>query len=200
MFHSVSIIIAATMLSAAYSWASDLPLTPTQAEGPYYPVSKPADTDADLTRVGIGPPATGEVLVLDGKVLDPSGKPFEGARIEIWQTDHRGIYMHPGDKRTGKRDMAFQFYGDARTDAAGVFRFRTIMPALYAGRPRHIHIKVTPYGGKTLTTQLYFKGDKRLDDDGIVRRLGKAVERVTLTPVKVANGEKIADVVIVLPR
>ena len=74
------------------------------------------------------------------------------------------------------------------------------MPALYAGRPRHIHMKVTPPGGKTLTTQLYFKGDKGLDDDSIVRRLGKALERVTLTPVKGANGEKIADVVIVLPR
>jgi protocatechuate 3,4-dioxygenase beta subunit len=61
-------------------------------------------------------------------------------------------------------------------------------------------MKVTPPGGTTLTTQLYFKGDKGLDEDSIVRRLGKALERVTLTPVKGANGEKIADVVIVLPR
>jgi protocatechuate 3,4-dioxygenase, beta subunit len=108
--------------------------------------------------------------------------------------------MHPGDERTGKRDMAFQFYGEARTDAAGIFRFRTIMPARYPGRPRHIHMKVTPPGGKTLTTQLYFKGDKGLDNDSIVRRLGKALERVTLTPVNAANGEKTADVTIVLPR
>ena len=200
MFRSVLIVIAAMSLPVAHSWAADLPLTPAQTEGPYYPVTKPADTDADLTRTGPGPPAKGEVLVLAGKVLDPSGKPFQEARVEVWQTDHQGIYMHPGDDRTGKRDMAFQFYGEARTDAAGIFRFRTIMPAVYAGRPRHIHMKVTPPGGKTLTTQLYFKGDKGLDEDSIVRRLGKAVERVTLTPVKGANGEKTADVVIVVPR
>jgi protocatechuate 3,4-dioxygenase beta subunit len=200
MFRRIAIVIATASLPAAYSWATDLPLTPAQAEGPYYPVSKPSDTDADLTRVGAGPPATGEVLVLDGKVLDRTGKPFQGARVEIWQTDHQGIYMHPGDERTGKRDMAFQFYGEARTDAAGVFRFRTVMPALYPGRPRHIHMKVTPPGGKTLTTQLYFKGDKGLNEDWIVRRLGKALERVTLAPAKAANGEETADVVIVLPR
>lgn len=200
MFRSVLIIIAAISLPVAYSWATDLPLTPAQAEGPYYPVSKLADTDADLTRIGAGPPATGEVLVLDGKVVDPTGKPFQGARVEIWQTDHQGIYMHPGDERTRKRDMAFQFYGEALTDAAGVFRFRTIMPAQYPGRPRHIHMKVTPSGGKTLTTQVYFKGDKGLDNDSIVRRLGKALEHVTLTPVKAANGEETADVMIILPR
>jgi protocatechuate 3,4-dioxygenase beta subunit len=200
MFRGVAIIIAATSLPAAYAWAKDLPLTPPQAEGPYYPISKPADTDADLTRVGTGSLATGEVLVLDGKVVDPTGKPFQDARVEIWQTDHQGIYMHPGDERTGKRDMAFQFYGEARTDTAGGFRFRTIMPALYPGRPPHIHMKVTPRGGNTLTTQLYFKGDKGLDSDWIVRRLGKALERVTLTPVNAAKGEKTADIVVVLPR
>ena len=200
MLRGVVAVIAAMSLPAAHGWAAELPLTPAQTEGPYYPVSKPVDTDADLTRVGTGPPATGEVLVLDGKVLDPAGKPFQSVRVEIWQTDHQGIYMHPGDERTGKRDMAFQFYGEARTDAAGIFRFRTIMPAVYPGRPRHIHMKVTPPGGKTLTTQLYFKGDKGLDNDSIVRRLGKALERVTLTPDKGADSERIADVVIVLPR
>lgn len=45
-----------------------------------------------------------------------------------------------------------------------------------------------------------WEDDKGLDNDGIERRLGTALERVTLTPVKGANGEKIADVVIVLPR
>ena len=77
MFRSVLIVIAAMSLPVAHSWAADLPLTPAQTEGPYYPVAKPADTDADLTRIGLGPQAKGEVLVLDGKVLDPSGKPFQ---------------------------------------------------------------------------------------------------------------------------
>ena len=61
MLRGVVAVIAAMSLPAAHGWAAELPLTPAQTEGPYYPVSKPVDTDADLTRVGTGPPATGEV-------------------------------------------------------------------------------------------------------------------------------------------
>lgn len=200
MFRNGLMMMTAILLAAPHARATELPLTPAQSEGPYYPVAKPADTDADLTRVGSGPQAKGDVLVLDGKVVDRGGKPFAGARVEIWQTDHHGIYLHPDDERTGKRDKTFQFYGEARTDADGAFRFRTIVPALYPGRPRHIHMKVTPPGGKTLTTQLYFKGDKGLDRDSIVRRLGGGLERVTLSLAQGANGEQTADVVIVLAR
>ena len=161
--------------------------TPAQTEGPYYPTRRPAESDADLTRVGNGPVAIGQVLQLKGRVVDVDGAPIEAAQVEIWQTDHQGIYMHPGDRQTAKRDMAFQFYGETRTDAGGAFAFRTILPAAYAGRPRHIHAKVTPPGGTTLTTQFYFAGDD-LARDGIASRLGKAVQRLTLVP-EAASGE-----------
>lgn len=179
-----------------------LELTPAQTEGPYYPREKPADIDADLTRIGQGPQAKGEVLVLAGKVVDVDGKPIERARVEIWQTDAQGIYMHAGDGRTGQRDKSFQFYGETTTDAAGAFTFRTILPAPYTGRPRHIHAKVTPPGGATLTTQFYFKGDADLARDGISRRLGKALDSVTLTPVKATGGDgaSTATVQIVVKR
>ncbi len=185
---------------AVAAFAADLALTPAQTEGPYYPVTKPAEADADLTRIAAGPSAKGESFLLDGRVLDIQGKPIENARVEIWQTDHQGIYMHPREPRTGERDKAFQFYGEMRTDATGTFRFRTILPAPYGGRPRHIHAKVTPPGGATLTTQFYFKGDRDLMGDGIVRRLGAALERVTLTPEKNADGVQSASTTLVVRR
>jgi protocatechuate 3,4-dioxygenase beta subunit len=108
--------------------------------------------------------------------------------------------MHPGDRRTGGRDKDFRFYGEARTDAAGGFRFRTVLPGPYSGRPRHIHAKITPPGAKTLTTQFYFKGDGELAGDGTARGLGKALELVTLSPVKGADGVETATVTVVVRR
>ena len=181
--------------------AAALDLTPAQTEGPYYPRQKPSETDTDLTRIGGGPIAKGDVLVLNGRVLDASGQPVVGARVEIWQTDHQGIYLHPGDPNTAKRDKTFQFYGETRSGADGSFAFRTIRPAPYPGRPRHIHAKITPPSAPTLTTQFYLKDDADLLRDGIARRLGKTLDSVTLEPVRAANGQALdATVTVVVPR
>ncbi len=193
-------LAASLLLVASAGSVAALDLTPAQTEGPYYPRQKPAETDADLTRIGTGAVATGDVLVLAGKVVDPAGAPIVGARIEIWQTDAQGIYMHPGDRRTKQRDMAFQFYGEMKSRDDGAFEFRTIMPAPYTGRPRHIHAKVTPPGGATLTTQFYFVDDADVARDGIARSLGAALASVTLKPTRSASGSLNATVSVVVPR
>ena len=52
--------------------------TPAQTEGPFYPVSLPADTDFDLLRQGDGRYARGQPCWLEGQVLDTAGKPLPG--------------------------------------------------------------------------------------------------------------------------
>jgi hypothetical protein len=47
------------------------------------------------------------------------------------------------------------------------FTIRTIVPGEHPGRTEHIHVKVTPAHGATLTTQLYFPGTDANDADGI---------------------------------
>jgi protocatechuate 3,4-dioxygenase, beta subunit len=175
-----------------------LPLTPRQIEGPYYPTQKLADHDNDLTRVGNGGPAQGQVLVVTGRLVDERNTPISSARIEIWQTDHRGIYMHPNDSGAANRDRNFQFYGEAVTDTAGRFGFRTIRPGLYGVRPRHMHVKIVPSQGPGLTTQLYFKGDERLSSDAIVRRLGTRISALLLDPQTRGNNELHAQISFVL--
>ena len=192
--------LALSMLAATVGTAAALDLTPAQTEGPYYPRRKPSDTDADLTRVGNGPAARGEVMRLDARIVDTAGQPIAGARVEIWQVDHQGIYLHPDDPRVRQRDAAFQGYGEARSDADGRVRFTTIKPPAYEGRPAHIHAMITPPGGATLTTQLYFAGDPLLARDGIVRRLGAALERVTLRPAPGADGRIEAAITLVVRR
>jgi len=103
--------------------------------------------------------ATGELLVLYGHLLDASGAPLSGFAVEIWQVDANGIYDHPGDANTAGRDMGFQFYGTALTDENGLFAFRTIVPARYVPRPKHIHFKVKQAGHEILTSQFYFTGE-----------------------------------------
>jgi len=103
--------------------------------------------------------AQGELLILYGHVLDRNGQPLSGYAVEIWQVDTNGSYDHPGDPGTNGRDMGFQFYGTSVTDENGIFAFRTIIPARYEPRPRHIHFKVKQNGSEVLTSQFYFSGD-----------------------------------------
>lgn len=151
-----------TLGTALPGTAQDEPplmLTPSQQEGPYYPVEIPSDHDADLTVVGDAETvAAGQPLLLHGVLLDSSGEPVEGAVVEIWQTDALGIYLHPGDPDFEDRDTAFQGFGTSVTDADGIWAFRTILPEVYGSRPRHIHAKVKVGDETVLTTQIYFSG------------------------------------------
>jgi protocatechuate 3,4-dioxygenase beta subunit len=175
-----------------------LATTPSQTEGPYYPVDKLADRDNDLTRVGEGGRARGTPLVLSGKLVNQRNTPINAARIEIWQADDGGAYMHPNDSKTQQRDKAFQFYGEATTDGDGLFSFRTIMPGLYGDRPRHIHLKVVPKAGASLTTQLYFAGDERLGRDFLTRRLGDRLSALLVDARPKGNGDFLGNVLLVV--
>lgn len=140
--------------------------TPAQQEGPYYPVNKLDERDNDLVELtGATGVPNGQILAFDGTVYDANGMPLEGVTVEIWQTDASGVYLHPNDPGTDNRDPNFQFYGEAVTDAAGHYSFRTILPGQYEPRPRHIHVKVKLDGQELLTTQFYFAGEVDLQGD-----------------------------------
>lgn len=134
--------------------------TPAQTEGPFYPVELPADRDNDLVVVkGAAAPAKGEILLLAGAVVDVTGRPLAGARVEIWQCNAHGRYHHPGDRSGAPEDPGFQGYGEFITAADGAYSFRTIRPVPYPGRTPHIHFKVSAPGARTLVTQMYVAGE-----------------------------------------
>lgn len=144
--------------------------TPSQTEGPFYPVAFGPDTDFDLLRNGTRAPYDlGTPVWLTGQVLDLDGRPVRGAQVEIWQCDQQGRYHHPGDR--GAADPRFQGFGRVAVDADGHYRFRTLRPAPYAGRTPHIHVKVRQGGRELLTTQLYVAGDPGNLRDGLWRSL-----------------------------
>jgi protocatechuate 3,4-dioxygenase beta subunit len=125
--------------------------SPAQTEGPYFTPNSPLR--ASLLESGI----TGTVLVLAGKVLTRSCKPVANALLDFWQADTGGNYDNSG----------YRLRGHQFTNAAGEYRLDTIVPGLYPGRTRHIHVKVQAPSRPVLTTQLYFPGESRNASDGI---------------------------------
>lgn len=155
------------------SWAQARQLrpTPSQTEGPFYPVALPADRDSDLLLNGRVRYTQGQAAWVEGTVVDTAGTAVAGAVVEIWQCDQAGHYHHPGDG--GRADPAFQGFGRVTVGSDGRYRFRTLRPAPYSGRTPHIHFKVRLDRKELLTTQLYVAGDPGNERDGLWRRLSE---------------------------
>ena len=163
---------------SALAARSSLIVTPGQTEGPFYPVSFPADVDADLVRVeGQAAQAMGQVTHVSGRVLDRRGGIVRGALVEIWQCDAHGIYNHPRAPGHDRHDAGFQGYGRMQVDAAGRYAFRTIRPVAYPGRAPHIHCKVHAPGVGRLTTQLYIAGEPKNATDGVLNAIADRAAR-----------------------
>jgi protocatechuate 3,4-dioxygenase beta subunit len=177
---------AAGLVAAAAVWvrparaAGKLVPTPSQSEGPFYPVQLPADSDADLLRNGTQHYRLGVPAWVEGTVVDVDGVPVAGAQVDIWQCDEQGHYHHPGDG--GRADPAFQGFGRALVGRDGVYRFRTIRPARYSGRTPHIHFKVRLGPHELLTTQMYVQGDPGNERDFLWRRLSPAGRQALTVP------------------
>ena len=189
-------------------FAEQLFPTPSLTEGPFYPDQLPLDTDNDLIIVNKNlTPAIGEITHLTGRVLGPTGSPIKDATIEIWQCDANAVYIHTSDSgpKAQQRDKNFQGFGRFTTGSKGEYRFRTIKPVPYPGRPApHIHFKVKKGDRTLLTSQFFVRGHPGNDRDGIAR-VGNPLDRellmVDFKPVKESKiGELAAFFEIVLGR
>lgn len=185
---------AATVAGGALFWRDAVAgvITPRATKGPFYPPPsmRTDDVDNDLVKVaGQVREAGGEVITLRGRILDRDGNPRRGSRIEIWQCDVNGKYMHRGDARNLVHDQGFQGFGHDIADADGAYSFRTIKPARYPGRTPHIHVKVLDGERELLTTQFYVAGEPMNRRDGLYRRMTRSqAESVSMTFRETANG------------
>jgi protocatechuate 3,4-dioxygenase beta subunit len=127
--------------------------TSAQTEGPYFTPNSPER--GSLLEAGMA----GDRLTVAGSVLATDCRPVRRALLDFWQADAAGHYDNQGSRLRGH-----QF-----TDADGRFRLETIVPGLYPGRTRHIHVKVQAPDRPVLTTQLYFPGEPANASDGIFR-------------------------------
>jgi protocatechuate 3,4-dioxygenase beta subunit len=126
-------------------------LTPAQTEGPYYKADTPDRSDLIDTAT------PGTQLIVTGYVLTTDCQPVAGAWLDFWQADDAGAYDNAG----------YNLRGHQETDATGRYELETVIPGLYPGRTRHIHVKVQAPDGPILTTQLYFPDEAANARDGI---------------------------------
>jgi protocatechuate 3,4-dioxygenase beta subunit len=148
------VIAALTAVESPHSAAAacnGFRATPAQTEGPYFKPGSP------LRRSLVQSGAPGTRLTLSGFVLSTACKPVRRARLDFWQADASGAYDNVG----------FRLRGHQFTDARGAYRLETVLPGLYEGRTRHIHVKVRAPGRPALTTQLYFPNTSQNAQDGI---------------------------------
>jgi protocatechuate 3,4-dioxygenase beta subunit len=160
---------------AATGRAQGLIPTSEQVLGPFYPLVRPRDSDADLTRLRGRPGlARGKAINVVGRIVDRRGNPVRGARVELWQANAGGRYDHPGDSASKiPVDPNFQGFAALVSDRDGHFRFRTVKPGAYAipgGQVRtpHIHFDIRGQAER-LTTQMYFPGEPLNERDIILR-------------------------------
>ncbi len=152
------------LAAAAPLGAALPPFTPNQVMGPFYPVEKPLDQDADLTVIaGRDGTAEGQVVHVMGRVLNGRGEPVAGARVEIWQANAHGRYTHAYDTNPAPLDPNFEGYAVLATDAEGRYRFKTVKPGAYPvaedwSRPPHIHFDVSGRVGR-MVSQMYFEDE-----------------------------------------
>jgi protocatechuate 3,4-dioxygenase beta subunit len=178
--------------------AAALATTPPQTAGPFYPLALPPDSDNDLVQIaGRAETAKGTITYLSGHVLDPTGRPISGARVEIWQCDANGRYHYVRDDRADRPlDENFQGYGQTTTDESGRYHFRTIRPVPYPGRTPHIHFAISARGSPHLVTQMYVAGEPGNDHDGVLMGIPDPAARarliVPLRPASAAQPDALA--------
>lgn len=143
--------------------------------GPFFVEDSPEiDLGGDLA-VGVSGPR----CHLSGTVVDGSGRPLPGARVEIWEADDTGYYDVQYDEapRRGR--------GHLFTDAQGRYDVWAVLPAAYpipddgpvgrllaAGgrspmRPAHVHFMVSAPGQRTLITHVFVSTSDHLDSDAV---------------------------------
>jgi protocatechuate 3,4-dioxygenase alpha subunit len=169
--------------------------TPSQTVGPFFHYGLPWKGGADLVGqsdmgartelfpeehyvLNLAPPkgaVSGEVITLEGVVLDADGKPAPDVMVEIWQANAAGRYASPDDDRTEiPLDEGFIGFGRASTSEEGLYRFKTVTPGPVPGPGNSLqapHIAVSVFGRgiiKRLATRVYFEGQAANEADPIL--------------------------------
>jgi len=124
--------------------------TPWNEIGPFY--KRLAPSEAQMRA----PQDPGLPLTVNGRILNTRGDILPGAKIEIWQADHHGLYDLDG----------YRYRAILTAGTEGKYAFDSVMPGHYPARVcQHIHYLVTATGHKPLITQLYFATDPVFEGD-----------------------------------
>ncbi|KAF2476962.1 aromatic compound dioxygenase [Lindgomyces ingoldianus] len=163
-----------------YKLASDAKDEPTATAilGPFWRKDAPMKKMGDTIVSGI---ESTDRTWMHGIVTDfTTGKPVEGAVLDVWHTAPNGLYEQQDPNQP---DMNLR--GRFTTGKDGKYNFYCLRPVPYpipfdgpAGRviqalgrhpyrPAHIHFILTAPGYKPIVTQIFDRNSKYIDDDAV---------------------------------
>lgn len=147
--------------------------------GPFFRHDHPFREKGD--SITFNTPDDGQVAYMHGVVRDATTKkPLVGATIDVWQASTNGLY-----EQQDENQVDHNLRGKFKTDENGEYAWYCLRPTPYpvpfdgpAGkilqlldrhpyRPAHIHLIVMIDGYKPITTQIFDKDSKYLDDDSV---------------------------------
>jgi len=147
----------------------DCKLTGDDVLGPFFVEGSPNIVNLNTQNL------PGVPMMMNGKIFSGEGEnnPIEGAKVEIWHADDKGVYHPEGSGEVDNYDPSeITLRGFVLTESDGSFAFQSIRPGLYGRRARHIHFKITANGHEELVTQSYFDGDNRIPEDYFAKDAG----------------------------
>jgi len=150
--------------------------TSSSVLGPFHVSNPPAlEIGGDMKR-----DYEGDVVLVEGRVLDQAGNPIKHAEIDIWQTAPNGLYSSQDEDQD-----IHSFHALMKVDDNGRYAFTTVKPVSYtvpsdgpvgeilnaAGRhpwrPSHLHFIVKADGYRDLVTEVFAADDPYLDQDTV---------------------------------
>lgn len=115
--------------------------------------------------------APGQLLFISGRVTDENCVPIPNAIIDIWQTNPFGKYRWASRDELLNPEPVFAGNGRAVTDNMGRYNFTTLFPGEYGRYAPHVNLRITHPDFDTLNTAMYFRGDRRNEDDSRFKAL-----------------------------
>ncbi|RMZ90824.1 hypothetical protein DV736_g1922, partial [Chaetothyriales sp. CBS 134916] len=164
-----------------YKKASEAADIATQSAilGPFYRDNPPQLKKGD--SISHNTPADAKVAYMYGTVSDAvTKKPIKGVKLDVWEASTNGLY-----EQQDENQVEHNLRGQFTTDENGEYGWYCIIPTPYpipfdgpAGkllqlldrhpyRPSHIHLIALAEGYRPLTTQIFDKESKYLDDDSV---------------------------------
>ncbi len=176
-----------------------LPTTPSQTVGPFFHLGLDPLNQGNLA----GLRGTGDVMTIQGRILDGDGEGVSDGLIEIWLADSQGHYSHPEDRGGTTGGEVFRGFGRISTGSSGFFRVAVPKPGPVAGSEGALqapHVVVTVFARgllKQLITRIYFPDEAANATDAILSRV-PAERRSTLIARRVAGAENLLEWNIIL--
>ena len=143
--------------------------------------------------------ASGQPVVLVGRLLDSRCMPIPEAVVEIWQVDPYGHWTLAGSDDLVTPNPTFAGAGRTITDKDGQFLFTTAFPAALPKRAPSINIKVKSPNMKEFSTILFFSNDSHNANDAAYKKINPAArDLVTMRMGETQDGNLTAAIDIVL--